>query len=86
MRIGREMQRITVARHPTYTMPVFDFEGAPVGIDVRAVVETGVLPSIDTAIAHREAGHPILGAGLTRAPRQCFVDALVAFATARGIQ
>lgn len=86
LRIGREMQRITVARHPTYTMPVFDFEGAPVGIDVRAVVETGVLPSIDTAIAHREAGHPILGAGLTRAPRQCFVDALVAFAAARGIQ
>lgn len=86
LRIGREMQRITVARHPTYTMPVFDFEGAPVGIDVRAVVDGrtalhrhGHGPPRGRAPHPRRRPHP-------RAEAVLFVDALVAFATARGIQ
>ncbi len=82
---AREMAEITVARHPLFTAPILDFAGTPVGIDVRKVVETGILPVIDTAIAHREPGHPILGAGLTRPPLDCFTAALRAFARERGI-
>ena len=52
---------------------------------MRRVVETGVLPLIDTAIAHKEPGHPIIGAGLTRPPLEVFVAALEAFAGERGI-
>jgi hypothetical protein len=74
-----EMRKITVALHPTYRMPALGFAGAPVGIDIRKVVQTGITPIIDTAIAHREAGYPKIGAGLVRAPLECFKKALIAF-------
>lgn len=75
-----EMTEITTALHPTWTLPALDFRGAPVGIDIRKVVDSGILPLIDTAIAHREPGYPIIGAGLTRPPMECFTKALRAFA------
>jgi len=75
-----EMTEITTALHPTWTLPALDFRGAPIGIDIRKVVDRGILPIIDTAIAHREPGHPIIGAGLTRPPMECFTKALRAFA------
>jgi hypothetical protein len=48
-------------------------------------VKTGVLPIIDTAMAHKEPGHPIIGAGLVRPPLQCFKDALRRFAAKHGL-
>jgi len=77
---AHEMREITVAEHPVWTLPLLDFRGAPLGIDIRKVVDTGILPIIDTAIAHRQPGHPIIGAGLTRPPFECFAQALRAFA------
>jgi uncharacterized protein DUF1116 len=85
LQISREMRRITLTASPDYRMPVFGFEGAPVGIDIRKVLETGVLPTIDTAIAHRDPGHPKIGGGLVRAPRECFVAGLRAYAQRYGI-
>jgi hypothetical protein len=79
LRHTREMRKITAATHPTYRMPVLGFEGTSVGIDIRKVVQSNLAPIIDTAIAHRDAGHPIIGAGLVRAPMECFVEALRAF-------
>jgi hypothetical protein len=79
MQISRDMREITLATSPDYRMPVFEFAGAPVGIDVRKVIRTGIVPTIDTAIAHREPGHPKIGGGLVRAPLECFVAALRAF-------
>jgi hypothetical protein len=75
----REMRNITTAAHPTYRMPVFGFAGAPIGIDIRKVVQNSITPIIDTAIAHKEPGHPKIGAGLVRAPMECFKKALIAF-------
>jgi len=60
-------------------MPVFGFEGTPVGIDVRKVVQTGITPIIDTAMAHKNPGYPIIGAGLVRPPLECFKKALARF-------
>jgi hypothetical protein len=77
--ISREMRRITLTLSPDYRMPVFAFEGSPVGIDIRKVVRTGVVPVIDTAIAHRQPGHPKIGGGLVHAPLECFTKALRAF-------
>ncbi len=85
LQYSRDMREITIAASPTYRMPVFAFEGSPVGIDIRKVVRTGILPIIDTAIAHKEPGHPIIGAGLVRAPQECFENALMAFGRRYGL-
>jgi hypothetical protein len=79
MAYTREMRSITTAMHPTYRMPILNFEGISIGIDIRKVVQTGSTPIIDTAIAHKEPGHSIIGAGLVRAPMDCFKKALIAF-------
>jgi uncharacterized protein DUF1116 len=79
LQISRDMRQITLTESPDYRMPVFGFAGAPVGIDIRKVVATGIVPTIDTAIAHREPGHPKIGGGLVRAPLDCFAAALRAF-------
>jgi hypothetical protein len=76
---SREMKKITVGTHPAYRMPALGFVGAPIGIDVRLVVQTNITPIIDTAIAHKDPGYPKIGAGLLRAPTECFKKALIAF-------
>jgi hypothetical protein len=76
---SREMWNITVTRHPQYVMPALNFEGAALGIDIRKVVQTGMTPIIDTAIAHKDPGYPKIGGGLVRAPLECFKKALARF-------
>jgi hypothetical protein len=76
---SREMKKITTAVHPTYRMPALGFVGTSIGIDIRKVVQTGIAPIIDTAIAHKDPGYPIIGAGLVHAPLDCFKQALIAF-------
>jgi hypothetical protein len=82
---SRAMREITTASSPDYLIPALGFEGTPVGIDIRQVVQTGTLPIIDTAIAHKDPGHPIVGAGLVRPPMECFYRAIRRFATKYGI-
>ena len=77
---SREMRSISVGRSPDYLMPALNFEGTAVGIDIRKVVQTNVVPVIDTAIAHREPGHGIIGGGIVRPPLECFTKALKRFA------
>jgi Protein of unknown function (DUF1116) len=79
LQISRDMRQITLTESPDYRMPVFGFAGSAVGIDIRKVVGTGITPTIDTAIAHREPGHPKIGGGLVHAPFDCFAGALRAF-------
>lgn len=74
----KSMAEITHAENKAYTIPALDFIGAPTGIDIRKVVETGIHPKINTGIAHREPGHGIVGAGITEIPLECFVTALKA--------
>jgi hypothetical protein len=83
---SREMRQITVTTSPDFLIPALDFEGTAVGIDVRKVVQTGILPIIDTAVAHKDPGHPIIGAGLLRAPFECFKKALKRFAEKYGLE
>src|SRR4051812_3573470 len=80
IRASEDMATITVGRHREYQLPVLGFAGSPVGIDVRKVLDTGLEPVITTGIAHREPGIGQIGAGLTRAPMECFAKALDAFA------
>jgi hypothetical protein len=76
---SREMRKITVSTHPTYRLPALGFAGTAIGIDIRKVVQTGITPIIDTAIAHKDPGFPKIGAGMVRAPLECFKKALIAF-------
>ncbi|HEY3006733.1 MAG TPA: DUF1116 domain-containing protein [Micromonosporaceae bacterium] len=82
IRTTREMYEITVAENPAYALPVLDFRGVPTGIDVTAVIRTGILPQINTGIAGRVPGTGQVGAGLVRPPKSCFADALEALAEA----
>ncbi|MEA3336914.1 MAG: DUF1116 domain-containing protein [Chloroflexota bacterium] len=75
-----EMYEITVAEHPYFTIPVLDFRGTPVGVDIRQIIELGIRPRINTGIAHREAGIGQVGAGLALPPMAVFEQALLAFA------
>jgi hypothetical protein len=76
----RAMSEIAAARNPKWGIPALEFAGAPTGIDVRRVIETGVAPAINTGIAHRLPGVGQVGAGVARAPLACFEKALVALA------
>jgi len=81
----RAMYEITIGRNPDWTMPNLDYAGVPTGIDIRKVLRTGILPYINTGIAHRKPGIGQVGAGIARAPLACFEQALVAVATSLGI-
>ena len=80
-----EMYEITYGEHKYFTIPPLDFRGAPTGIDLRKVIETGLTPRVNTGIAHKEPGIGQIGAGLVRPPMEIFEEALVAFAEAYGI-
>ena len=84
IRYTRQMYEITAAENDTYQIPTLDFRGTPTGIDLLKVVETGILPAINTGIAHKEPGIGMVGAGLVHPPENCFHDALEAFAEKYG--
>jgi hypothetical protein len=69
------MYEITFGEHENLTIPALNFRGTPLGIDVRKVMETGILPQINTGIAHKDPGVGMVGAGILRAPEACFRDA-----------
>jgi len=75
-----QMGHITIGRNGGLTLPAMGFAGTPAGIDARKVVDTGILPVINTGIAHKDAGVGQIGAGITRAPLGCFVAAVTALA------
>ncbi|MAS33820.1 MAG: hypothetical protein CL610_07430 [Anaerolineaceae bacterium] len=70
-----QMYDICYAEHSQFTVPALEFRGTPVGIDVRLVMETGIVPRLNTGIAHKEPGIGMVGAGIVEAPHPCFVDA-----------
>ena len=67
------------------TIPAMDYRGVPTGIDIRLVVETGLMPTINTGVAHKNPGVGQVGAGVVKAPRGCFEKALEAFAGKMGV-
>ncbi|NYE05652.1 hypothetical protein F4694_002405 [Bacillus niacini] len=72
------MKEITTTENSNITIPLLDFMGLPTGIDVRKVIQTGIMPVINTAIAHKDAGIGMIGAGITYPPVEAFEKALLA--------
>ena len=62
------MYEITLAENNSYKLPNLNFRGAPTGIDIRKVIETAILPVINTGIACNRAGVGQVGAGIVHPP------------------
>ncbi len=71
------MYEITFAENNIYQIPYLNFRGTPTGIDVRKVVEKGILPFIDTGVAHKNPGIGQVGAGVLSAPMKPFIKAAI---------
>lgn len=82
--ISKRMYEITIGENLNFSQPVLNFRGSPTGIDIRKVVETGILPTIDTGSVHRLPGEGQIGAGITHPPMDCFEKALIKFAEVYG--
>jgi len=78
----QRMRGITLAESRSYQIPAMGFRGTPTGIDVLRVAETGIVPAINTGIAHKEPGIGMVGAGLVTPPFSVFADAARALADA----
>jgi hypothetical protein len=76
--VTEEMAELCLGEHRHWRVPALDGRGVPTGIDVRKVVETGIAPLINTGIASKVPGTGQIGAGVVRAPRACFEEALEA--------
>ncbi|MGH9038631.1 MAG: DUF1116 domain-containing protein [Acidimicrobiia bacterium] len=78
IRLTEDMERICAGHSTRFKLPLLDFRGTPIGVDVRRVVETGITPRINTGILHVSDGSGQVGAGVAVAPLECFEQALVA--------
>ncbi|MCJ0929920.1 DUF1116 domain-containing protein [Virgibacillus halodenitrificans] len=76
---SEQMFDITVSENSNYSIPTLNFRGSAFGIDIRKVIETGILPVINTGMAHKVAGIGQIGAGIVHPPKECFEKALVRF-------
>ncbi len=86
LRISNEMQEIVIDNNPNFIIPTWNFKGAHLGIDARKVVETGIVPIINTGIANKVAGAGQIGAGTVDAPLACFEKAILAYAKKLGFE
>jgi len=78
--ITEENKSLMIGRSKIFHTPAYDFEGIPQGLDVRIVLKKNLMPWINTGITHKEAGHRVIGRGLSRPPRDMFEQSLKAFA------
>jgi hypothetical protein len=71
----RAMGKISWTKNREYVIPYMNYQGTPTGIDFRRVIRTGILPLLNTGIAHNNPGIGQIGAGLFYAPMKCFTKA-----------
>ncbi len=74
------MYGITAGENNIYKIPYLNFRGTPTCIDVIKVAKSGILPFIDTGVAHKKAGIGQVGAGVLSAPPEPFAKAFEYFA------
>src|SRR6185503_4359817 len=77
----QELRTITLAAHQKFSLPTMDSANTPLGIDLRRVVETRIVPFITTGVLH-ETSPTVgqIGTGVARAPIAVFDQALIALA------
>ncbi|MGE0170358.1 DUF1116 domain-containing protein [Nocardioides sp.] len=72
-----QMYEITHGENSAYRIPLFNFRGTPTAVDARKVLDTGISPVMDVGLAGLDGGQ--IGAGIIRAPHECFEMAMAAF-------
>jgi hypothetical protein len=75
--LTEDMDRVCVARSTRFKLPALEFQGTPIAVDVRRVVELGITPKVNTGILHAREGTGQVGAGVAEAPIACFKEALL---------
>ena len=78
-RITEAAATIALGTHSDYRVAALEDRGAPIGVDVRRVLQTGTRPTIDIVMVHPEPGRGVVGFGLTQPPMECFEAAVAAF-------
>lgn len=63
------MYEITFPEYENFTIPALNLNGIPLGTDMRKVMETGILPQINTGITHKDPWVGMVGTGILRARR-----------------
>lgn len=74
-RIVDDMREISVTEHPRFLLPADDFRGAPLGISLAAICETGTTPVVNAGYAHKEPGAGRVGANVASFPLEIFEEA-----------
>jgi hypothetical protein len=74
---SEEMRLITYGRNQNFPIPLLDWTGPGLGIDIRKVIETGIAPLCHGGIVNKEGGQ--IGAGAARFPVEHYVQAMYAF-------
>ena len=82
---SRQMREITLGENPSVTIPLLGFMGVPSAIDITRVGSSGILPVINTAIAHKDAGVGMIGAGIVHPPFACFEKAILGWCERYGV-
>jgi hypothetical protein len=73
----QDQDLVCVSRSTRFKLPMLDFRGTPLGVDVRKVVELGITPKVNTGILHASEGLGQVGAGVAEAPIKIFRGALL---------
>tara|TARA_B100000686_G_C16773268_1_gene966662 strand:+ start:813 stop:2060 length:1248 start_codon:yes stop_codon:yes gene_type:complete len=72
-----DLYQITIGENTDYKIPYLNYRGTPTGIDIFSVSDTQILPIMDIGIAGKDGGQ--IGAGIVRAPIECFSSAVQAY-------
>ncbi|GAB3160597.1 DUF1116 domain-containing protein [Microbispora hainanensis] len=73
-----QLDEVCVGNSSRFVIPFWGMKGAPLGVDVRKVVELGITPQVTTGILHNADGSGQVGAGVAEAPIKVFAEALLA--------
>ena len=79
----RNAEQITLARHESYLIPALDYQGSPLGIDIRKVLRTGLEPVIHGGMISTTGKR--LGAGVAHVPMGCFEAAVLGYGERYGL-
>ena len=78
-----EMKEITVTENANYLIPALNYSGTPTGIDIRKVIDTGIVPIIHGGMISKTGKR--LGAGTAKVPFKCFENAVLAYGEKYGL-
>jgi hypothetical protein len=80
---SEELKEICVGINSNYPIPLLDFSGPPIGIDITKVVDTGITPICHGGIISKDGGQ--IGAGAARFPIDAYIKALYAYFEKYGV-